>query len=341
MLRGTAGRDVIDAAGGNDVIWGRGGRDVICGGRGADLLLGGKGTDELRGGSGFDGCDSGRRRGCEWRERQPHPPILASFYYPWFPEAWDQGGIDPYTRFHPTLGPYDLDRARVRQAHLDAMRWAGIRAGIASWWGVGTRTDRRIAPLLRTAGDSRFRWSIYHEEEGQGDPSRAEIARDLAHIGARYGTDRSFLRIGGRFVVFVYAEPGDGCAMADRWSGARAMGAFVVLKVFPGYETCAAQPDGWHQYAPAVASDAQRPHSYSVSPGFWKVGEGAARLGRNLDRWRRTVRRMMRADVTFRLLTTFNEWGEGTAVESAREWRSRSGYGNYLDVVRREVRRAR
>ena len=50
---------------------------------------------------------------------------------------------------------------------------------------------------------------------------------------------------------------------------------------------------------------------------------------------------MMRADVTFRLLTTFNEWGEGTAVESAREWRSRSGYGSYLDVVRREVRRAR
>ncbi len=341
VLRGTTGPDVIDAAGGNDVIWGLGGRDLICGGRGADLLYGGKAANDLRGGPGVDGCDAGPRRGCEWRERQPHPPILASFYYPWFPEAWDQGGIDPYTRFQPTLGRYDLDRARVRRAHLGAMRWAGIQAGIASWWGIGTRTDRRIAPLLRTARGSRFRWSLYHEGEGQGDPSPAQIADDLTHIGARYGTDRSFLRIGGRFVVFVYAEPGDGCEMADRWSGAHALGAFVVLKVFSGYETCASQPDAWHQYAPAVASDAQRPHSFSVSPGFWKADEGAARLGRNLDRWRRDVRRMMRADVRFRLVTTFNEWGEGTAVESAREWRSRSGYGSYLDVVRREVRRAR
>jgi len=35
----------------------------------------------------------------------------------------------------------------------------------------------------------------------------------------------------------------------------------------------------------------------------------------------------------FQLVTTFNEWGEGTAVESATEWASASGYGAYLDVL--------
>jgi len=32
-------------------------------------------------------------------------------------------------------------------------------------------------------------------------------------------------------------------------------------------------------------------------------------------------------------VTTFNEWGEGTSVESAQEWSSASGYGSYLDVL--------
>jgi hypothetical protein len=32
-------------------------------------------------------------------------------------------------------------------------------------------------------------------------------------------------------------------------------------------------------------------------------------------------------------VTTFNEWGEGTAVESATEWASPSGYGAYLDAL--------
>jgi hypothetical protein len=35
----------------------------------------------------------------------------------------------------------------------------------------------------------------------------------------------------------------------------------------------------------------------------------------------------------WQLVTTFNEWGEGTAVESASEWSSASGYGAYLDVL--------
>ena len=33
------------------------------------------------------------------------------------------------------------------------------------------------------------------------------------------------------------------------------------------------------------------------------------------------------------LVLTFNEWGEGTSVESAREWATPSGYGAYLDAL--------
>ncbi|RPJ26412.1 MAG: hypothetical protein EHM33_11625, partial [Chloroflexi bacterium] len=40
-------------------------------------------------------------------DTQPSFPIRAAFYYPWFPEAWDQRAINPYTNYTPSLGFYD------------------------------------------------------------------------------------------------------------------------------------------------------------------------------------------------------------------------------------------
>jgi hypothetical protein len=45
------------------------------------------------------------------------------------------------------------------------------------------------------------------------------------------------------------------------------------------------------------------------------------------------VSSMVLSGATFQLITTFNEWGEGTAVEPASEWSSSSGYGLYLDIL--------
>ncbi|MFL5761147.1 MAG: metallophosphoesterase family protein, partial [Thermomicrobiales bacterium] len=45
------------------------------------------------------------------------------------------------------------------------------------------------------------------------------------------------------------------------------------------------------------------------------------------------VRDMVASGAPWQLVTTFNEWGEGTAVESATEWQSGSGYGAYLDAL--------
>src|SRR6266542_958112 len=96
-------------------------------------------------------------------------PIRATFYYPWFPEGWKQQGMNPFTRFHPTLGSYDLNSAQVLAAHIKALRYAGQQAGIASWWGAGAVTDRHLGQLLRATAGQQFRWSVYHEGEGQAD----------------------------------------------------------------------------------------------------------------------------------------------------------------------------
>jgi hypothetical protein len=263
---------------------------------------------------------------------QPSLPIRAAFYYPWFPETWGPS-TDRYTNYHPSLGWYDSSDVGVVSQHIAAMQYGGIQAGIASWWGQGSKTDQRIPTLLRAADGTTFRWSLYYEPEAQGDPTVSQIHDDLTYMVSHYGNDPSFLRINGRPVVFVYADGNDGCGMASRWAQANTMNAYIVLKVFPGYKTCADQPAGWHQYGPASATSDMSPYSYTISPGFWKKGETTPRLTRDLSRWQNQVAAMASSTAQFQLITTFNEWGEGTAVESADEWSSASGYGKYLDVL--------
>ena len=260
-------------------------------------------------------------------------PMRAAFYYPWFPEAWDQSGMNPFTHYHPSAGFYSESNTTVVASQIAAMQYGKIGVGIASWWGQGSQTDAKMPLLLSTAAGTGFRWSIYYEPEGTADPSASKIASDLAYINSHYGSDPSFYKIDGRPVIFVYAQPADGCAMASRWAQANSSGAdYVVLKVFPGYAGCSSQPSQWHQYSPAVAEDHQAGRAFAISPGFW-LATSSVRLARDLDRWKQNVRDMVASGEPWQFVTTFNEWGEGTAVESATEWATASGFGAYLDAL--------
>lgn len=259
-------------------------------------------------------------------------PIRAAFYYSWFPQAWTQSGIFPYTNYYPSLGYYNSSDTAIIKQHISAMQYGKIQAGIASWWGQGTHTDGRISTILQASDGTGFRWALYHEMEGSSDPTAAQIQNDLTYMKDRYWGDPNYLKIGGRPVVFVYANGADGCGMADRWKQGNTVNAYIVLKVFTGYKTCVNQPQSWHQYSPAVATSSHAGYSYSISPGFWLKGQ-AVRLARDLTRWQQNVRDMVASKAPWQLITTFSEWGEGTIVESAQEWASVSGYGTYLDAL--------
>jgi hypothetical protein len=265
-------------------------------------------------------------------------PIRAAFFYPWFPEAWEQQGVQPFTNYNPTQGFYDSSSEQIIQDQIRAMTYGRIQAGILSWWGQASPTDLRIPAILAaTPGSSNpaFGWTLYYENEGYNDPTVSQIQSDLAYIQARYASQPSFLRVQGKFVVFVYGGDNDGCSMADRWVQAnQALGspAYLSLKIFTGYRKCASQPDSWHQYSPAYPAKDQKGYSFSISPGFWLKGD-QARMPRDAAAWAASVRAMVASGEPWQLITTFNEWGEGTAVESAVEWTSASGYGVYLDAL--------
>jgi hypothetical protein len=103
--------------------------------------------------------------------------------------------------------------------------------------------------------------------------------------------------------------------------------------VFAGYRTCTSQPQSWHQYAPSSRTDRQRGYSFAISPEFDLTGPEPERLPRDLAAFEQAARDMIASGEPWQLVISFNEWGENTATESADEWATASGYGQYLDAL--------
>jgi len=286
---------------------------------------------------------------------QPSAPWHGIFYYPWFQNpavdganvwgAWRQGGTNPpatWFSYHmPALGLYSSHDAGVVYEHLRQLAEARQEFGVASWWGQNDRSDvamRKVITDFMERPDNpypNFRWTLYYEKESQGNPAVGEIVADLNYIADNYAGQRSYFRINGRPVIFVYPDAVDTVEMVQRWVAARnqARGNFyLVLKVFAGYRVVEPQPDGWHQYAPAARLDVQRDYSAAISPGFWLTGD-VQRLPRDMAAFTAAAQQMAAAAVPFKLVTTFNEWGENSGVERAAPVRAEIAAGDYLAAL--------
>ena len=271
----------------------------------------------------------------------PAPPltgtIRAAFYYPWFPQTWGRDTQNPFTNYVPTRGRYSTDLSTVR-AQIADMRYAAVSLGLASWFGQSSNTNDNWPVLFRAARGTGFRWAPYYEPEGISDPKPTAIAADLHYLRRTYGGGSALAMLPGkRMLVFVYnaddLDTAHGCATVTRWKQAKRLlrkrygeRVYVDLKVFPGYATCASRAsiDGWHQYGPASAvqdfSHTRGGGSYAISPGFWKSGNAygtAPFLARDRARWQSNIAAMNASGAKWQLITTYNEWGEGTAIESS------------------------
>jgi hypothetical protein len=213
-----------------------------------------------------------------------------------------------------------------------------------------------------------LRWTIYYEKEydnpdvsgvSPNDPTPREIANDLEYIYSSYAKKPYYLKINGNPVIFVYSDAGDvPGTMPSRWRDAinlvkseTGITFYYVLKVFPGFASATPQPDSWHQYAPASRSDSQGPYSF-VSPGFWLNTDelkSTERLPRDPVAFEAAVKNMVNSNAIWKLVETWNEWGEGTSVEPGvqtikgsdgveREDTAGSPFRNlYVDILNRNL----
>jgi hypothetical protein len=259
-------------------------------------------------------------------------PIRAIFYYPWFPGAWNQQGLNPFTKYKPTLGYYDGGSVAVIDQQLAWIKQAKQNALIASWFSGNTLQTTNIGKVLAELPKYQpLKLAIYYEI-GNAIPTETKMSSDFSTILSKWAGNANFLKVDGKPVVFVYQPSSAGCGGVASIVKAAAGRVYLSPKVFTGFKTCALQPSSWHQYGPASATSSQLPYSYTISPGFYKANESAPRLVRNLTRFETNVASMVASKAKWQLTATFNEWGEGTAVEPATAWNT-----DYIKVLAGEI----
>lgn len=276
------------------------------------------------------GTDSGPGDGLNF-------PVRGVFYYPWFPETWTVEGEHVF--YDVGLGYYDSSDQEVVDRHIECMDYGEVDLGIASWWGEGRHDEETRMSLLldRTAAlGSPMKWAVYYEKSGHPDKYDASLDAvkiDLNYLKDNYTSHEAYAHIKGKPVIFVYNGNTGTCDAADLWAQASNGEWYVVLKVVGGFKDCENQPDSWHQYGPSTAVHQHPGYSFVISPGFWRADESAPRLARDTARFYQGVLDMVGSQEPWQLITTFNEWGEGTAIEPAEDWSSSSGFGAYLDAL--------
>ncbi|WP_242098483.1 hypothetical protein [Sphingomonas sp. CROZ-RG-20F-R02-07] len=268
---------------------------------------------------------------------------------------------------HPTLGAYDSHDPAVIATHLNQMKAAGITALVTSWWGQGSFEDGALPAILDAAHARGLKVTVYLEQQKNG---QAGADADLAYLMRRYGDHPAWLAVDRRPVLFLYLQalrdlPASGWRTAADATGRQ---PFLVGDVSPRETTTFAAwspfMDGIHVYvlAPyvkgmepaAMAAWADRTYPAwkraigsrlfcaTVIPGF----DDTRVPGRTLPR--PTVPRFdgrtyatlwdaaIRHDADWVIVTSFNEWHEGSEIEPSREYGTR-----YLDMTAAAARRFR
>jgi hypothetical protein len=278
-------------------------------------------------------------------------PLRGIFYYAWYPNTWSPNGY--HVQYHPTIGYYtSIDYSAINH-HITELDYANVDVAIASWWGLDnsnriprdTAINRAMKETDRRTenGEIDLKWAIYYELEAFYDEPMDTVKADLEYLMERYVKQhKCYAHVNGKPVIFVYTSGSvdNTAAFMKKWADAVDGKWYYVLKVFGGYKDMPYQPDSWHQYGPStrvhkMTDSSGKLVSVNISPGFKHADPNKDTFLERADRtlWTDVVKDMVASGADWQLVTSYNEWGEGTAIESAAEWQTHTGFGMYQDVL--------
>jgi hypothetical protein len=267
------------------------------------------------------------------------------------------GKVDPQrheiseSTHYPAQGAYDSHDPEIIDWHVDQAQKHGITGFIATWWGQGTLDDRAFELLIERVQNKNFQVSVYWETApGRGQAQIDRAVDDLLYVLRRYGSQEAFLDVDGKPVIFVYGRVMNQVPLRSwpeiiRRTRQQYRNDFLLIadgyhdsyaRVFDGihtYNIC-----GWvrdktptelrdlsaHHFA--HAANLARQHGkiscLTVIPGYddTKIrtpGLRASRLDGKTYRvlWQEAIH----ADPDWVLITSWNEWHEGSEIEPSWE----------------------
>ena len=260
---------------------------------------------------------------------------------------------------YPLDGPYDsLDPAVIRR-QLRELRQAAIDASMVSWWGIDDYSDRVLDALTEHASGTGYRITIYYEtpmveRRKGGDTEAARILKDMQYLLEKHARKDVWLKADGRPVIVIYVVDTYPLAVWQEVKQGLKRAGFDPFFLGDTFNPDALSVmDGLHTYNPVglLTAGADLEALYrSVSEGAHRAGKlfAATVLPGYDDRkirtpglllaredggcYNKTWRAALASNPDWVLVTSFNEWHEGSEIETSRE------YGNnYLWLTQRWV----
>ena len=252
---------------------------------------------------------------------------------------------------YPAKGAYDSHDPEIIDWHIDLAKKHGLTGFITTWWGQGTFDDRAFELLIERARLKDFKVTVYWETAPGKEQAQIDRAvNDLLYVLRKYGSQTPFLKVDGKPVIFVYGRvmnqvPTDSWPKIVRRVQQESGSDFLLIA--DGYnESYARLFDGVHTYnicgwvkgkAPAELRSASeksfenavtlakrhgRISCLTVIPGYddtkiRKPGLNAERMGGQTYQvlWEQAIQ----ADPDWVLVTSWNEWHEGSEIEPSWE----------------------
>jgi hypothetical protein len=275
-------------------------------------------------------------------------PLVLAFYYAWYDEnTWSYDKLSDL----PAETYASRDRA-VMGRHIDLARNAGIDGFLAAWYGpdgATNQTEANLSALLEEATNRNFRIGILFETNSPFLGGTGAIAGALQHALAIHAAQPAYLRVDGRPVIFFWRP---GLYGVDTWRSLRVQvdPGYASLWINEGVDTSYLTVfDGHYLYSNtwnppsdlnytnqkfAARVEAAR-QNYggtklwvaTVMPGYddSRIRPGA---GFRIERedgayYQRSWSAAIASQPNWVVITSFNEWPEGTYIEPSAAYGAR------------------
>ncbi len=266
----------------------------------------------------------------------------------------------PYNSHDPAVVDWQIDQAKAHGITGFVVSWWGT-AGWDSWH------DQSLALLLEHAEKKNFKISIYWEQApGDGEGQIGRAVGEVSYVLKKYGKSPAFLKVDGKPVIFAYNRVVMFQVPVSSWpaiiEGIRARAGDFVLLGDGQQSSCAYLFDGIHSYGLNGLPDEFEKHLTINSLGDFRVWAAhyyayGVKLARQRDRisclvvvpgsdarkaykfdWQtdrldgQTYRMLWEEAINAKpdwvIITSWNEWPEGSEIEPSLEFRDK-----YLQIT--------